>query len=111
MIAGAIQFTAWKARHLACCREAGACGRKLPADAGTAWRHGLRLGLHCSYCCAGLTAILLVIGVMDLRAMAVVTAAITVERLAPAGERVARAIGTVVVGAGLFIIGRAAGLG
>ena len=111
VIAGSIQFTAWKAHHLACCREAPARGRRLPADAGTAWRHGLRLGLHCSYCCAGLTAILLVIGVMDLRAMAVVTAAITVERLAPAGERVARATGVVVVGAGLFQIARAAGLG
>jgi predicted metal-binding membrane protein len=55
--------------------------------------------------------ILLVLGVMDLRAMAVVTAAITAERLAPAGERVARAIGAVVVGAGLFLIARAAGLG
>ena len=91
LIAGALQFTAWKARHLACCREAPGRGRTLPADAGTAWRHGLRLGLHCSHCCAGLMAILLVIGVMDLRAMAVVAAAITVERLAPAGERVARA--------------------
>ncbi|HEV8260010.1 MAG TPA: DUF2182 domain-containing protein, partial [Burkholderiales bacterium] len=78
---------------------------------GTAWRHGLRLGLHCVHCCAGLTAILLVIGVMDLRAMAVVTAAITVERLAPAGERVARVTGAVAVGAGLFLIARAAGLG
>jgi hypothetical protein len=77
LIAGALQFTAWKARHLACCRGEPPCGRTLPADAGTAWRHGLRLGLHCSYCCAGLTAILLVIGAMDLRAMAVVTAAIT----------------------------------
>jgi hypothetical protein len=48
---------------------------------------------------------------MDLRAMAVVAAAITVERLAPAGERVARAIGAVAVGAGLFLIARAAGLG
>ena len=83
----------------------------MPADAGTARRHGLRLGLHCSYCCARLTAILLVIGVTDLRAMAVVTAAITVERLAPAGERVARATGAVAVGAGLFLIARAAGLG
>jgi predicted metal-binding membrane protein len=82
----------------------------LPSDAGTALRHGLRLGLHCSYCCAGLTAILMVIGVMDFRAMAVVAAAITVERLAPAGERIARAIGAVVVGAGLFLIGRAAGI-
>jgi predicted metal-binding membrane protein len=54
---------------------------------------------------------LLVLGVMDLRVMAVVTAAITVERLAPAGERVARAIGVVVVGAGLILIGQAAGLG
>jgi hypothetical protein len=47
---------------------------------------------------------------MDLRAMAVVTAAITIERLAPAGERVARAIGVVAVGAGLFLIARAAEL-
>lgn len=48
LIAGSLQFTAWKARHLACCREAG-CG--LPADAGSALRHGLRFGLHCSQCC------------------------------------------------------------
>jgi len=111
LIAGALQFTAWKAHHLACCREAPGRGSALPADAGTAWRHGLRLGLHCTYCCADLMAILLVIGVMDLRAMAVVTVAITVERLAPAGERVARAIGAIVVGAGLVLIAHAAGLG
>src|SRR5262249_27639383 len=111
LIAGVLQLTAWKARHLACCREAPGAGRTLAADAGTAWRHGLRLGIHCSYCCAGLIAILLAVGVMDLRAMAVVTAAITVERLAPAGERVARATGVVVVGTGLFLIARAAGLG
>jgi predicted metal-binding membrane protein len=54
---------------------------------------------------------LLVIGVMDLRVMAAVTAAITVERVAPAGVRAARVTGTVVVGAGLFLIARAAGLG
>jgi predicted metal-binding membrane protein len=109
LIAGALQFTAWKARHLACCREAP--GRTLPADAGTAWRHGLRLGLHCCHCCAGLMAILLVMGIMDLRAMAAVGAAITAERLAPAGERVARAIGVVVVGAGVLLVARAAGPG
>jgi predicted metal-binding membrane protein len=111
LVAGALQFTAWKARHLACCREAPGRGRTLPANAGTAWRHGLRLGLHCSHCCFGLMAILLVIGVMDLRAMAVVAAAIAVERLAPAGERVARAIGAVAVAAGLFLIAQGAGLG
>jgi predicted metal-binding membrane protein len=110
LIAGALQFSTWKARHLACCREAPGCDRTLPAGAGTAWRHGLRLGLHCSHCCAGLMVILLVLGVMDLRAMAVVGAAITIERLAPAGERVARVIGVVVVGAGLLLLVRAAGL-
>jgi predicted metal-binding membrane protein len=110
LIAGAFQFTAWKAFHLARCREAPGRGRTLPADAGTAWRHGLRLGLHCSYCCAGLMAVLLVVGVMDLRAMAVVAAAITVERLVPAGALAARATGTLVVGAGLILIAQAAGV-
>ena len=28
LIAGALQFTAWKARHLACCREAPGRGRR-----------------------------------------------------------------------------------
>jgi len=111
LIAGSLQFTAWKARHLACCREAPERGRMLPAGPGTAWRYGLRLGLHCGHCCFGLTTVLLVLGVMNLRAMAAVAAAITVERLAPAGDRVARAIGVVVVGAGLYLIVRAAGLG
>jgi predicted metal-binding membrane protein len=108
LIAGSVQLTARKAHHLARCREAPGRDRMLPADAGTAWRHGLRLGLHCAHCCFGLMAIVLVIGTMDLRAMAVVTAAITVERVAPAGERVARAIGAVIVGAGLVLIARAA---
>jgi predicted metal-binding membrane protein len=106
LVAGALQFSAWKARHLACCRTSPGSGRTLPADAATAWRHGLRLGLDCARCCAGLMAILLAVGVMDLRAMAAVAAAITVERIAPAGERFARAIGAVLVAAGLFVIVR-----
>jgi predicted metal-binding membrane protein len=110
LIAGALQFTSWKAHHLACCRESPGRSCTQSADAGTAWRQGLRFGLHCGLSCVNLTAILLVIGVMDLRAMAVVTAAITAERLAPRGERVARTIGSVVIVAGLFLITRAAGL-
>lgn len=116
LIAGLLQFTEWKSHHLACCRGTPERGHILPGpaapvDAGAAWRYGLRLGLHCCHCCAGLTAALLVVGVMDLRAMVVVAAAITAERWAPAGERVARAIGVIVVGVGLLLIARAAGLG
>lgn len=110
LVAGVLQFTAWKTDQLACCRSAPGRGLTRPVSAGSAWRQGLRLGLRCACCCAGLTAILLVTGIMDLRAMAVVTAAITVERLAPAGVHVARAIGALVLGGGVLLIARAAGL-
>jgi predicted metal-binding membrane protein len=109
VIAGALQFSAWKARNLACCRAVpAACARPLQADVGTALRHGLRLGLHCCGCCAGLTTILLVIGAMDLRVMAMVTAAITLERIAPSGERVARIIGAITIVAGLILFAHGA---
>ncbi len=111
MTAGFLQFTPWKAHHLGCCRRLPDSGRALSPDAMTAWRHGVRMGFHCSHSSAGLMMILLVTGVMDPWAMALVTSAITIERLAPAGLRIARAIGAGVAGTGLFLTARAAGLG
>ncbi|HEX6958050.1 MAG TPA: DUF2182 domain-containing protein [Ferrovibrio sp.] len=105
--AGLLQFTAWKARHLARCRRM--ADDRLPMGAGAALRRGLRLGRHCTCSCAGFTAVLLAIGVMDLRAMALIMAAITAERLA--GDGIARSIGAVLLAAGLLLIARAAGLG
>jgi predicted metal-binding membrane protein len=112
LIAGMLQFSAWKARHLACCRDTLHCvveqGRApAAADAAHAWRHGLRHGLHCACCCAGSTAALLAAGMMDLRVMAAVTAAITAERLAPNGGRIARVIGAVVVAIGVVMLAHA----
>jgi hypothetical protein len=43
--------------------------------------------------------------------MAVVMTAITCERLAPGGERVAHVIGAVLVGAGVFLVARAVAVG
>ena len=106
LAAGSLQLTAWKARHLACWREEPRHGGASPAAAGAAWREGLRLGLHCGVHGSGPMAVLLVAGIMDLGAMAVVTVALTAERLAPAGERVARATGLVAIGAGLLLIAR-----
>ena len=106
VIAGALQFTSWKTHHLARCRETPAGGGIIPANARTAWREGMQFGFRCSLSCANLTAILLVIGVMDLRAMSLVTAAITAERLTPAGQRVAQVTGAVVVVTGLLLITR-----
>jgi predicted metal-binding membrane protein len=111
LIAGAVQLTSWKAHHLASCQELPARGQMMVAQATTAWRQGLRFGLHCSLSCANLTAILLVIGVMDLRAMAVITAAITAERLAPAGACVAQVTGAVVIVGGVWLITRVTVLG
>ena len=110
LLAGTVQFTAWKMRQLAVCRLTPARG-ELSSDARTAWRHGLRLGLHCTYSCAGLTAILLAFGVMNLRVMLVVTSAITVERLVPAGARIARAIGVIAIVAGASLMAVAVSVG
>jgi predicted metal-binding membrane protein len=104
LIAGSLQFTRWKLRHLACCRTTAVCSRPLPDNDWTAWRYGMRLGVHCAQCCAGLIAILLVIGVMNLGAMAIIAAAITVERVMPAAGRVARIIGAVIATTGLLMI-------
>jgi predicted metal-binding membrane protein len=108
VLAGALQLTAWKERQLTFCRET---PDTLSSDARTAWRHGLRLGLHCVVSCAGLTAILLAIGAMNVRVMVVVASAITLERLSPAGMRVARVIGVIAVVAGASLISVAVGRG
>lgn len=42
--------------------------------------------------------------------MALMTAVITAERLAPAGHRIARLTGALAVAAGLLLVGRAAGV-
>jgi predicted metal-binding membrane protein len=99
--AGLVQLTAWKARHLACCREERGQG---------ALRYGMRIGVHCIYSCFGPMAVLFALGLMDFRAMVVVATAVTAERVAPAGDRVARMTGSVAMAAGLLLIARAVGL-
>lgn len=108
--AGAFQCSAWKVRHLRRCRDRPERHAGLLVSNAVAWRSGLRLGVRCSASCAGLMAILLVAGVMDLRAMAAVTAAICAERLAPARLRVERVLGVIIAAAGVVLVARAAGL-
>lgn len=105
IIAGAVQWSRWKTDLLACCRGTSSVASAEPR-VRSAWRYGLHLGFECVRCCAGLTAILVVAGVMDLRVMAVVTSAITAERLAPGGAHVARATGAAIVATGVLTIAR-----
>jgi predicted metal-binding membrane protein len=106
LISGFIQFTPWKSRQLTYCRNAPADGAVSP-DGRSAWQHGLCLGVHCSLCCPGLMMVLLVNGVMSLRAMGMVAAAITVERFALRPERAARLTGVILIAAGAVVIARA----
>ncbi|WP_374729682.1 DUF2182 domain-containing protein [Burkholderia cenocepacia] len=110
LAAGVLQFSGWKARRLTCCRHAATGAHPPHAEAGAAWRHGVRAAMRCGACCGNLMAVALAAGMMDLRVMAVVTVAIAAERLAPAGGRVARIVGGVAVGGGMVMIVRAAGL-
>ena len=104
LVAGCVQFTPWKARQLALCREGSGCACPPAPDAVGAWRHGLRLGVRCGLCCGSLMLALLAIGMMNLLAMAAVTLAITAERLAPAPLRVARVAGVAIVAVGVLTI-------
>jgi len=101
LAAGALQFTAWKTRSLICCRRAMADTGRCATDSAAAWRCGLHHGLRCCHCCAGLTAVLLAAGAMDLRVMALITLAITAERLAPARVPMWRVVGAVTVSIGV----------
>jgi len=110
LAAGLLQFTGWKLHQLACCRELPFRDQTIPDDACGAWKHGLRLGIRCSRCSAGLMSILIVMGMMNLFGMAIITLAINFERLAPASKWVTGTIGAVGIGAGFFLIAQAVGI-
>jgi predicted metal-binding membrane protein len=101
LAAGALQFTAWKARALECCKRAPLCTERLAA---CALKSGLQLGVRCGACCAAPTAVLLALGVMDLHVMAGITTLISAERLAADGARVARFGGAVLIGVGVWLL-------
>ena len=103
VIGGLLQLTEWNAHHVACCREL-AVERTWRSNGGTPWKQGLTLGLHCACCSALPMAILLVPGGMSLLTMSIVTAAITVERVAPRSSRLARALGALAAGSILVLL-------
>jgi len=103
--AGAVQFTDLKQACLAKCRTP--VGFLL-----TEWREGargaaimgLRHGAFCVGCCWALMLLPFVAGTMNVLWMAVLTAVVTVEKVAPAGDRISRVIGVVLVAGGLVVL-------
>ncbi|HEV2321331.1 MAG TPA: DUF2182 domain-containing protein [Gammaproteobacteria bacterium] len=99
---GVFQMTEWKLGQLEHCRSQAPCGTGAVGERN-AWRHGAHLGLCCLRCNANLMTVQLVAGVMDLRLMALLTLAVSAERLAPAPRAVARAVGVVIVAVGVAL--------
>jgi predicted metal-binding membrane protein len=100
-IAGAFQFTPLKQACLRACRSP--LGFLL-----TDWRDGLwgatwmgiRHGLYCLGCCWALMALLFVGGAMNLLWIAALTLLVAMEKLAPKGDVLAKALGALMIGAG-----------
>lgn len=100
---GALQRSRWKEKQLLRCRQACVTARAIPTSVMMAWRDGCRLGVDCGLSCAAPMSVLFIAGLMDARMMLVITAAITAERVSPAGARIARLTGALALVAGLVM--------
>jgi predicted metal-binding membrane protein len=103
--AGALQCSRWKARQLDRCRHSALT--TLSTSVIVAWREGMVFAVQCALSCSAPMATLVVVGLMNVPMMAVVTAAITVERVSTSGARIARLTGTLALVAGSIICVRA----
>ena len=70
---------------------------------------GVRHGVYCLGCCWLLMGLLFVLGVMNLVWIAALAAFVLVEKVAPAGHRVSRLTGVVLIGWGALILAGAIG--
>ena len=101
--AGLYQLTPLKSACLRHCRAPlHFLLRSRPGPFG-AVRAGSTHGAYCVGCCAGLMLALFALGVMSLFWMAVVAAAILVEKTLPGGEAVGRLLAVVLVGLGIWV--------
>jgi len=73
-----------------------------PGRLGAMWM-GAKHGGYCVSCCLGLMLALFALGVMSLFWMAVVAAAILVEKALPGGEMVARVLAVVLIALGIWV--------
>jgi predicted metal-binding membrane protein len=102
LIAGVFQFSRVKLACLRACRSPlGFLMSDWRDGLWGAWRMGMRHGLYCLGCCWALMALLFVGGAMNLLWIAALTSLVAIEKLAPKGELVARALGAVMIGAGV----------
>lgn len=105
ILTGGFQFTRLKEACLAHCRSPfGYFAAHWRPGVRGAMEMGAHHGLHCLGCCWALMALGLVVGMMDLRMMALLMALMVVETSTPVGARLVRPLGAVLVVAGGYLL-------
>ncbi|GGP25594.1 DUF2182 domain-containing protein [Silvimonas amylolytica] len=102
LVAGLAQFSPHKMKLLVRCHHS-SCHTPCARNTRIAWWQGIRHGWSCNLCCANLTLVLLVCGMMDWTVMSGVTGAILMERWSVHAWSV-RGIGVLLLGAGLWLV-------
>jgi predicted metal-binding membrane protein len=105
-VAGAYQFTGWKAVCLRACRSPLTFVLQHDFGGGTrsALRAGVSHGAYCLGCCWALMAVLLVVGLMNLTWMAVIALVFLTEKHWRHAFGLTRVIGTALIVLGLTMV-------
>jgi predicted metal-binding membrane protein len=105
ILAGAYQLSSLKHTCLAKCRTPLQFVLSSWRDGKSgAFRMGVIHGLYCLGCCWLLFVILFPLGVMNVAAMAVLTALIFAEKSLPAGRRISQVAAVILIGYGSVIL-------
>ena len=105
LIAGVVQFTPLKDACLRHCRTPmGYLLTEWKDGAVGAWRMGVKHGLICLGCCWALMGLLYVAGVMNLAWVSALTAVVIIEKLHPAGVKIGKLLGVVLIFLGIIQI-------
>lgn len=105
MVVGLTQFTALKQACLRHCRTPmGYLLTEWKQGAYGAWRMGFKHGLYCLGCCWAMMGLLFVTGVMNLVWVAALTVVIIIEKIHPAGEKLGKYLGAILILFGIWKI-------
>ena len=105
LIAGVYQWTPLKGTCLQACRSPlSFLTQHWRAGAAGAFRMGLGHGVYCLGCCWALMLLLFAGGVMNLWVITALTVLVLVEKVAPFSGHSSRVTGTVLIGAGLWML-------
>ena len=106
LVAGIYQWTPLKHACLSKCRSPlGFVLNEWREGRWGAFLMGLKHGSYCTGCCWSLMALLFVAGVMNLLWVAAIAGFILLEKVAPAGQRMAQAAGVLMVAGGVVLLG------